>query len=146
MFRNSHWNRLNLRKSSEFFSHTIFSHLRNFTVELLYQVFNWIFYLVSRFSAKSVGMNCFKSVKYHQNGVYLEYFQHSTLLWTGLCCSCINSFAYLFVAYLSTHLLFCTYSPISNKKSTIVTPNITSQDQTYCFHYFIARNLKTQIS
>ena len=39
-----------------------------------------------------------------------------------------NSFAYLFIAYVSTHLLFYTYSLISNKKKhNSNTKHITSK-------------------
>ena len=37
-------------------------------------------------------------------------------LWAGLCFLCFNSFAYIFVVYISTHLLFCTYSVFSNRR------------------------------
>ena len=42
-------------------------------------------------------------------------------LWAGLCCLRINSFAYVFVAYVSVYVLFCTQQ---KKKSILVTPNI----------------------
>ena len=73
----------------------------------MYQAFIWIYFSVSRFSAKSVGKHCFKSAKY-QNEVYHK------------CLTFHTDFEQVFAAYVSTHLLFCTRSIIS----TLVTPNI----------------------
>ena len=46
------------------------------------------------------------------------------------------------LAYVSAHLLFCTYLLISNrKKHSSDTKHITLHVQTYCFNYLISRKL-----
>ena len=70
------------------------------------------FFLASRFSAKSVGKLWIKSVKYHKNTVYHKCFEQSILTFNRsflltyqficlrICCLLMNSFVYVFVAYV----------------------------------------------
>ena len=47
--------------------------------------------------------------------IIINYFDIPYWLW-GLSCLRINSFAYVFLVYLTADLLFCTYSLISNRR------------------------------
>ena len=76
-------------------------------LDVLYHTFIWIFFLASRFSAKSIDKYCFKSAKYHQNEVY------------HIASNIPYPFEQVFAAYVSTHLLFYIYLLISSKSQKV---------------------------
>ena len=82
----------------------------------IYQTFTRIFSLLVDFlrswsvSIASIQQNIIK-IKFIINASNIRW-----SLWASLFCLRVNSFAYVFVAYVSTHLLFCIYSLISNRR------------------------------
>ena len=134
---------------ARFYSRTFHNSIFLYLISCTKLLFDF-FYLASEFSVGNAGLPV--SIPSSQQNIiktkFISLFILNAsnipyLLWAYLYCLRINSFAYVFVAYVSTHLRFCTYSLISNRRKNhnSNTKHITAQDQTYCFNYFIAQKL-----
>ena len=91
------------------------SYLNTSVPNILYQAFIWIFFLLDFLRSLSLII-----ASSQQNIIKMKVIINASnipfWLWAGLCCQRINSFAQIFDAYVSTPLLFCIYSLISNRR------------------------------
>ena len=130
--------RLSCLEYFHFAGHNSFSSIFLYLISCTKLSFEF-FSFACRFSARSLGKPCFKSVgkhcfkqhcviaaKYHQNKVYLKCFSHSILTLTR--------------SLLLTYQLICFFAHIyqlatEEKKHNSGSIHITPQDQTYYFNY-----------